>query len=96
MSSRHLRRVKEQLQHDPATVGKVEEEEDEEEEGEEDTSASAKPFNPFDLLSDDDEVGLSMGKGRGSIMNPSLEASDEPCMTHHSCNPAYCSGSGHI
>ena len=55
MSSRHLRRVKEQLQQDPSTGGNVEEEE-EEEDGEEEASISAKPFNPFDLLSDDDEV----------------------------------------
>ena len=50
MSSRHLRRVKERLQSSVA-------EESSDDEAEEDHAdlSKTKPFNPFDLLSDDDE-----------------------------------------
>ena len=61
MSSRHLRRAKEQLQ---TPSDKVEEEEEEEEDQEE-GAAAAKPFNPFDLLSDDDTVRGWEGRREG-------------------------------
>ena len=58
MSSRHIRRAKEQLGGPAAEAGAAgaESEDEEEEDGQ---IGSVKPFNPFDLLSDgdnDDEV----------------------------------------
>ncbi len=47
MSTRHLKRVQEQLQQQPR------EEEEEEEEEEEARVGSSAPFNPFNLLSDE-------------------------------------------
>lgn len=55
MSTRHLRRLQEQLNAGVAQQALVEEDSDEEEhEDEEQQGKAAKPFNPFDLLSDDE------------------------------------------
>jgi hypothetical protein len=54
MSTRHVRRLLEQKQNIKQSE---KEEEDEEEQEEDDGDAQAPaPFNPFDLLSDEDEV----------------------------------------
>ena len=59
MSSRHIRRAKEQLGVSAAKAEAGEEQEEESEEEEEEKIGSAKPFNPFDLLSDgDDDDGV--------------------------------------
>jgi hypothetical protein len=64
MASRHLRRLQEQLaakqQEGPAS-------EDESSDGGDDGGAgsavAAKPFNPFDLLDDDDGVSMQLAAG---------------------------------
>lgn len=75
MSSRHLRRAKDQLS---GPVAKAEPgEEEASEASDEEAIGSAKPFNPFDLLSDgdaDDEVREGIeGNSRG-LMRPCMGA----------------------
>lgn len=72
MSTRHLRRVQQQKE---AELGKLADHSSEEE-SEEETTTAAKPFNPFDLLSDDEEVVCD---GTGCTRSPRLSHADAPC-----------------
>ena len=78
MSSRHIRRAKEQLGVSAAKAEAGEEQEEESEEEEEEKIGSAKPFNPFDLLSDGDDDDQVCGCGSGSQRDYRIGA--WPCM----------------